>query len=683
MNVMTNPVSKAGAEDASRRANALRFLAAEMVEKAKSGHPGMPLGMADIATALWDPKGSAAVRHDPADPTWWNRDRVVISNGHGSTLLYAALHLTGYDLSVKDLAGFRQMGSRTPGHPEVDVTPGVETTTGPLGQGLANGVGMALAEKQLAETFNREGFPVVDHHTFVLLGDGCLMEGISHEVCSMAGLLGLGKLICLWDDNGISIDGNVEGWFGDDTPARFEAYGWHVIRAVDGHDAAVVASALAEARAEAAKPTLICCRTVIGQGAPTKAGSHDVHGAPLGTEELAAMREALDWPHAPFEVPDDIREAWDARPAGAAARSRWDRVWKGYQATHPEAARELDRRMVGWLPGDWSEIVAQTLAAAAAEESAPATRKCSQTVLGRIAPRLPELFGGSADLTGSNLTDWKGAGRVNDKDPGGRYMSHGVREFGMSAILNGMALHGGWIPFGGTFLVFSDYARNAIRMAALMKRRVIHVLTHDSIGLGEDGPTHQPVEHVASLRLIPGLEVWRPCDTLETAVAWTEAIARTDGPSALVLSRQGLPTQHRDPAQGATLARGAAVVVAADAPRIILIASGSEVDLAMRTREVLEADGISAKVVSMPCRERFLAGEQAWRDGILPPGIPRLAIEAAHPEPWWRIVGDRGDVVGMETFGESAPAPDLFKHFGFTPEAVATRALRLVARTAG
>ncbi len=670
MTVMpTPPVSTALA---ARAATALRLLAADGVEAAGSGHPGMPLGMAEIAVALWGLQGGGFLRHNPADPGWWNRDRFVLSNGHGSMLLYALLHLTGYDLSIDDLKRFRQMGSRTPGHPEHGLTPGVDTTTGPLGQGLANAVGMALAEKLLAERFNRPGHAVVDHHTYVFLGDGCLMEGISHEVCSLAGVLGLGKLICLYDDNGISIDGAVQGWFRDDTPARFAAYGWQVIPAVDGHDGAAVQAALAEARADAGRPTLICCRTVIGQGSPGKAGSHDVHGAPLGAAELEAMRRALDWPHAPFEIPADLRAAFDATATGAARQAEWQAGFERYRALYPREAAELARRMAGQLPDDWRLTVGTLLTAALGRSGAVATRKASQEAIGLLAPHLPELFGGSADLTGSNLTDWSGAERVNDGGAG-RYLSYGVREFGMAAMMNGLALHGGFIPFGGTFLVFSDYARNALRMAALMRQRVIHVFTHDSIGLGEDGPTHQPVEQAASLRLIPGLAVWRPCDAVETAVAWQAAVERADGPSALLLSRQGLPCQPHDPAGLEAIRRGGYVLAApADgrAARGVIIATGSEVALALAAQALLAEQGRAVAVVSMPCLELFLAQDRAWRDGVLPPGLPRLAVEAAHPDPWWKVVG-AGAVIGMTRFGESAPAPALFRHFGFTPQAVA------------
>ncbi|WP_041793681.1 transketolase [Pararhodospirillum photometricum] len=651
-------------------ATALRMVAADAVQKAKSGHPGMPMGMAEIAVALWRADGGF-VRHNPANPAWANRDRVVVSNGHGSMLLYAVLHLAGYDLSAEDLGQFRQLHSRTPGHPEVDVTPGVETTTGPLGQGVANAVGMALAERLLAETFNRPGHAVIDHHTYVLLGDGCLMEGISHEVCSLAGTLGLGKLICLYDDNGISIDGHVEGWFSDDTPGRFRAYGWQVIEAVDGHDVEALGRALADARAETQRPTLICCKTVIGQGSPNKAGTHDVHGAPLGDAEIAAMRVALDWPHAPFSVPDAARAVFDARTSGAAAESAWQEAFAAYRSAYPELAAELERRLSGALPADFDALAQATLDALD-QAGDIASRKASQMVIGRLAPVVPEMLGGSADLTGSNLTDWPQVARIND-GPAGRYLSAGVREFGLAAIFNGMTLHGGFIPFAGTFLVFSDYERNAIRMAALMKRRVIHVLTHDSIGLGEDGPTHQPVEHAAALRLIPNLDVWRPCDGFETATAWICALKKADGPSALLLSRQNLPAQTRTPAQKAAVARGGYVLTDREGAQAVILASGSEVGLALAAQALLDAEGIKVRVVSVPNLGLFLAQPAAERDAVLPRGLPRLAVEAGHTDPWWKVVGLEGDVVGMTTFGESAPAPVLFKHFGFTAEAVAQR----------
>ncbi len=659
-------------------ATALRMLAVDAVEAARSGHPGMPLGMAEIALALWGTGGTGVLRHNPANPGWPDRDRFVLSNGHGSMLLYALLHLSGYDLPMAEVKRFRQSGSRTPGHPEAGVTPGVETTTGPLGQGLANAVGMALAETLLAAEFNRPGHTVVDHRTFVFLGDGCLMEGVSHEACSLAGTLGLGKLVALWDDNGISIDGHVDGWFHDDTPGRFAAYGWHVVWGVNGHDARAVRAALEEAVAMTDRPSLICCRTEIGHGSPTKAGTHAVHGAALGAAEIAAMREALGWPHPPFAIPAEVYRAFDARDRGAALEAAWRTRFESYRQAHPQLAAEFERRMAGELPADWPRIAAGIRVAAAAESGIVATRRASQQVIGRLAAQLPELFGGSADLTASNLTDWPGARRVND-ERSGRYLSYGVREFAMAAAMNGMTLHGGFIPFGGTFLTFSDYMRNALRMAALMRLRVVHVLTHDSIGVGEDGPTHQPVEQAASLRLIPGLAVWRPCDPEETAAAWIAAVEERDGPSALLLSRQGLPCLERSMEQRVAIAQGGYVLAPQAGARAVIVATGSEVALALAARERLAAAGIPVAVVSMPCLERFLAQPRAWRDSVLPPGVPRLAVEAGHPDPWWKLVGD-GDVVGIAVFGESAPAEALFAHFGFTPEAVAARVAGLLAR---
>ncbi len=637
-------------------ADALRLLAADAVEQAKSGHPGAPMGMAEMATVLW----TKHLRHNPADPHWADRDRFVLSNGHASMLLYALLHLSGYDLPIQELKNFRQLHSKTPGHPEVGITPGVETTTGPLGQGLANAVGMALAEKLLAAEFNRPGHGVVDHRTYVFLGDGCLMEGISHEVCSLAGTLRLSKLVALYDDNGISIDGHVEGWFTDDTPARFRAYGWHVVGPIDGHDSAAVDAALASARAQGdtadGKPTLIVCRTVIGQGAPTKAGGHDVHGAPLGATELAGLREALGWTWAPFEVPDHLRAAWDVRERGAALQSGWAGRFAAYRAEHPALAAEFQRRMAGDLPAGFDANVAQALAALTEKASAVATRKASQLALDALAPTLPELFGGSADLTGSNLTNFKGC-TVAGRDKPGNHMSWGVREFGMAAALNGMALHGGFIPYGGTFLTFSDYSRNAIRMAALMKLRVIHVFTHDSIGLGEDGPTHQSVEHVPSLRLIPHLDVWRPADTLETAVAWAESLRRRDGPSALALSRQAVPVVAPKAGMAAAIARGGYVLADAPGARAVIIGT------------------------SMPSTTVFDRQDAAYIDAVLPPDLPAVAVEAAHPDFWRKYVGRRGAVVGIASFGESAPAPALYAHFGITAEHVTAAARALLAPT--
>ncbi|MQY52304.1 transketolase [Rhodocyclus gracilis] len=651
---------------------ALRALAIDAVQKANSGHPGMPLGMAEIAEVLW----RRHLRHNPANPHWPDRDRFVLSNGHGSMLLYALLHLTGYDVSIDDLKNFRQFGSKTPGHPEVDHTPGIETTTGPLGQGIANAVGLAIAEKVLAAEFNRPGHEIVDHSTYVFLGDGCLMEGVSHEACSLAGTLGLGKLIVFYDDNGISIDGHVEGWFTDDTPGRFAAYGWQVIPAVNGHDAEAIERALLAARAEKNKPTLICCKTVIGMGSPNKAGTHDVHGAPLGDAEIAAVRDAIGWPYAPFEIPDDVYADWNGRPRGAVFESNWNTRFAAYSAAFPELAAEFTRRMAGELPAHWSADSAQALAAVVAKADNIATRKASQNAIAALAPLLPELIGGSADLAGSNLTLWKQAKGVTH-DAGGNYLYYGVREFGMTAIANGLALHGGLIPFTATFLVFSDYARNAIRMAALMKKRQIMVYTHDSIGLGEDGPTHQPVEHVASMRLIPNVDVWRPADATETMVAWIAGIERATGPSILALSRQNLPTVTTA-VDTAAIARGGYVLADCEAPQAVLIATGSEVKLALDAQAALAAEGVRVRVVSMPCTSVFDRQDAGWRATVLPAGIPRLAIEAGIADFWWKYVGLDGAVVGMTRFGESAPAGRLFEFFGFTVAAVAERVKSLL-----
>ncbi|PWC62650.1 transketolase [Azospirillum sp. TSH7] len=649
-------------------ANALRMLAIDAVEAANSGHPGMPMGMADIAEALWH----RHLRHNPADPRWPDRDRFVLSNGHGSMLLYALLHLTGYDLPMEELRRFRQLGSRTPGHPEYGVTPGVETTTGPLGQGLANAVGMALTERLLGAEFNRPGHRIIDHRTFCFVGDGCLMEGISHEACSLAGTLGLEKLVVFYDDNGISIDGPVTGWFADDTPRRFEAYGWRVIREVDGHDSNALDAAIDEALTSCGKPILVCCRTVIGHGSPTRAGSADVHGAPLGAGEVAATRAALGWTFPPFELPDEVRAGWDARRRGAAAQADWQARFDAYADAHPEAAAEFLRRMRGELPEGFAGAADAWIAAVAERAEPMATRKASQQAIQALAGLLPELLGGSADLTGSNLTDWLGSG--------GRHLHYGVREFGMAAVMNGMALHGGVIPFGGTFLVFSDYARNGLRLSALMGLRVVYVFTHDSIGLGEDGPTHQPVEHAASLRLMPNLDVWRPCDALETAIAWRAAVERADGPTALLLSRQTLPAQGAG--QSGTdrihdAARGGYVLADGGRPDVVLIATGSEVPIAMEARRLLAGRGIAARVVSMPCCEIFDLQDEAWRSSVLPDGVPRLAVEAGATGLWRATVGLDGDVVGLDRYGESAPAGDLYRHFGITAEAVADRAQRL------
>ncbi len=649
-------------------ANALRILAIDAVEAANSGHPGMPMGMADIAEALW----RRHLRHNPADPRWPDRDRFVLSNGHGSMLLYALLHLTGYDLPMEELRRFRQLGSRTPGHPEYGVTPGVETTTGPLGQGLANAVGMALTERLLGAEFNRPGHRIVDHRTFCFVGDGCLMEGISHEACSLAGTLGLEKLVVFYDDNGISIDGPVTGWFADDTPRRFEAYGWRVIREVDGHDAYTLDAAIDEALSPCGKPTLICCRTVIGHGSPNHAGSAEVHGAPLGAAEVAATRAALGWTCPPFELPDEVRAGWDARRRGAVAQADWQSRFDAYADAHPQAAAEFLRRMRSKLPERFAEAADAWIAAIAARAEPMATRKASQQVIQALAGILPELLGGSADLTGSNLTDWPGSG--------GRHLHYGVREFGMAAVMNGMALHGGFIPFGGTFLVFSDYARNGLRLSALMGLRVIYVFTHDGIGLGEDGPTHQPVEQAASLRLMPNLDVWRPCDALETAVAWRAAVERAGGPTALLLSRQTLPDQgtgQSGTGRAVDIARGGYVLADDGRPDVVLIATGSEVAIAIEARRLLAGRGVAVRVVSMPCCEVFDRQDSAWRSSVLPNGIPRLAVEAGATGLWRATVGLNGDVVGLDRYGESAPAGNLYRHFGITADAVADRAQRL------
>ncbi|MBV5264426.1 transketolase [Pinisolibacter aquiterrae] len=641
---------------------ALRALAMDAVEAAKSGHPGAPMGMAEIAAVVWRDH----LRHDPRNPSWPDRDRFVLSNGHGSMLLYGLLHLTGYDVSIDDLKAFRQLGSKTPGHPEVGHTPGVETTTGPLGQGLANAVGFALAERTLAAQFNRPGHTIVDHRTFVFLGDGCLMEGISHEAASLAGSLGLGKLVCFWDDNGISIDGKCAEWFADDTPGRFEAYGWHVVRGVDGHDPVAIEAATRVALAETAKPSLICCRTVIGRGSPGKEGSESCHGAPLGATEIAAVRAAMAWPHAPFEIPESVRAQWDARAAGAARSAEWAECYAAYAAAHPDLAAEFSRRVEGRLAPDFHKGLDTALAACEAAGTV-ASRKAGQIALGALAEHVPEFLGGSADLSHSNLTVHKGSVPVS-RDPAGNQVLWGVREFGMGAIANGIALHGGFIPFCSTFLVFSDYARNAIRMAALMKQRVIWVLTHDSIALGEDGPTHQPIEHVESLRLIPNLDVWRPADAAETAAAWGAALARTDGPSALILSRQNLTPQPRTAVPGA---QGAHVLRAPDDARVTLLATGSEVGLAAAAADLLAKEGIDARLVSMPCVEAFERMSAEEKAAILPKDLPIVAIEAGTTRGWRGVVGERGAVIGIDRFGESGPDKALLAHFGFTPERVA------------
>ncbi|CAM4034386.1 transketolase [Roseateles saccharophilus] len=656
-------------------ANALRMLAVDAVQQANSGHPGMPMGMADIAEALWRHQ----LRHDPADPNWLDRDRFVLSNGHGSMLLYALLHLSGYDLPIAELKRFRQLHSRTPGHPEVGVTPGVETTTGPLGQGIANAVGMALAEKLLAEEFNRPGHAVIAHRTYAFLGDGCLMEGISHEACSLAGTWKLNKLVAFYDDNGISIDGDVKGWFGDDTPGRFEAYGWTVLREVDGHDFAELDRAIAAAHASD-KPVLVCCRTTIGKGSPNRAGTAKVHGEALGAAEIELTRAALGWTAAPFEVPTDVQLAWSARERGAALSGAWRERFAAYAQAYPELAAELLRRCDRNAPlsAATQAALARACEAAEARAAAVATRKASQDVLQEVAPATPELLGGSADLTGSNLTDWKGH-RPLKGTATGNHVHYGVREFGMAAIMNGVALHGGYRPFGGTFLAFSDYARNGVRMAALMQLPVVHVYTHDSIGLGEDGPTHQPVEHASSLRLIPGLDVWRPADATETAVAWREALRRPDGPSALLLSRQALPHAGDGRPRLDDIARGAYVLRRPEGERVALLASGSEVGVALAAAALLAAAGIPARVVSMPCMDVFERQHADWRDSVIPRHLPRLAVEAGSTGLWWKYVGESGDVIGIDRFGESAPAGELFKLFGITAEAVAERAHALLS----
>jgi transketolase len=658
-----------------RLANAIRALSMDAVEAAKSGHPGMPMGMADIAEVLWNDY----LKFNPVNGHWHDRDRFVLSNGHGSMLLYSVAHLTGYDLGLDEIKKFRQLGSRTAGHPERELALGIETTTGPLGQGITNAVGMALAEKHLAAEFNRPGHTVVDHYTYVFLGDGCLMEGISHEACSFAGTHKLGKLIAFYDDNGISIDGETRGWFTDDTPKRFEAYGWHVVPNVDGHDPEAIRRAVEAARAESARPSLLCCKTIIGYGAPNVQGTSATHGAALGAAEVAAARRSLGWEEPPFVIPDDVKAAWDARARGAELEADWRARFAAYRTQYPELAAELERRMNGELPANWSEHAAKAVDAIAAAGKSMATRKASQVALEAFAPALPELFGGSADLTGSNNTLHKYSKPVTPSDASGNYLFYGVREFGMAAMMNGQAAHGGVIPYGGTFLVFSDYARNALRMAALIGLRSIFVLTHDSIGLGEDGPTHQPVEHVASLRLMPNMELWRPCDAVETAVAWRAAIERKNGPTCLVLTRQDLPHVPRTPEQVAAVARGGYIVSNGDAPpAVTLIATGSEVQLAVGAARELEKSGVSARVVSMPCTQAFDRQSTEYRNHVLPPGGPRLVIEAGATGGWWRYAGERGDIIGLDRFGHSAPAKALFEHFGFTVDAVAAAAKRLL-----
>lgn len=653
-------------------ANAIRVLSMDAVQQANSGHPGAPMGMADIAEVLWND----FLSHNPANPHWVNRDRFVLSNGHGSMLLYSLLHLSGYDLDIDEIRNFRQLHSKTPGHPEYGYAPGVETTTGPLGQGISNAVGMALAEKVLAAQFNQPNFPVIDHYTYAFLGDGCLMEGISHEACSYAGTLGLGKLIAFWDDNGISIDGNVEGWFTDDTPARFEAYGWHVVRDVDGHDSDDIKQAIQQAQKETNKPTLICCKTVIGSGAPNKEGTHHVHGAPLGAEEIAATRKALGWTAPAFEIPTGVKNAWDANDSGEQAESKWEELLETYVAEYPELADELLRRLSGELSADWEEKSSAFIQAAQDAGETIASRKASLNTLNGFGPLLPEFLGGSADLTGSNLTEWTGCTDVDGTNANGNYLHYGVREFGMSAIQNGIALHGGFIPYGATFLTFSDYARNAVRMAALMKLKNIFVYTHDSIGLGEDGPTHQSVEHVSSLRLIPNLNVWRPCDAVESAVAWKCAVESENTPSALIFTRQNVQHQQRSAEQLAAIAKGGYTLKDCDGePQVILIGTGSEVELATTAAETLTADGINVRVVSMPCTDIFDAQDAAYKESVLPSSVvARVAIEAGSTSLWYKYVGLQGAVIGLDRFGESAPAKELFEYFGITAEKLAAAA---------
>ncbi|MCO5341807.1 transketolase [Aeromonas veronii] len=653
-------------------ANAIRALSMDAVQKANSGHPGAPMGMADIAEVLW----RSHLRHNPNNPKWADRDRFILSNGHGSMLLYSLLHLSGYDLSIDDLKNFRQLHSRTPGHPEYGYAPGVETTTGPLGQGITNAVGMAIAEKAMAEQFNQPGHDIVDHYTYAFMGDGCLMEGISHEACSLAGTLQLGKLIAFWDDNGISIDGHVEGWFTDDTVKRFEAYGWHVIPAVDGHSPEAINAAIEAAKAETGKPTLICCRTIIGYGSPNKSGSHDCHGSPLGNDEIAAARAFLKWDHAPFVIPADIAAEWNAQEKGAALEADWAAKFAAYEAAHPTLAAEFKRRTAGELPANWAAESAKIIEALQANPAKIATRKASQNSLEAFGKLLPEFMGGSADLAPSNLTMWSGSKSLTNDDASGNYIHYGVREFGMSAIMNGIALHGGFIPYGATFLMFMEYARNALRMAALMKQRAIFVYTHDSIGLGEDGPTHQPVEQIASLRLTPNMSTWRPCDQVESAIAWKHAIERTDGPTSLIFSRQNLAQMDRTAQQLADTAKGGYVLKdCADTPELILIATGSEVELAVAAYEQLTAKGRAVRVVSLPSTDVFDAQSAEYKESVLPSSVTkRVAIEAGIADYWYKYVGFGGKIIGMTTFGESAPAELLFKEFGFTVENVVATA---------
>ncbi|WP_414829342.1 transketolase [Alteromonas sp. H39] len=656
-------------------ANAIRVLAVDAVQKANSGHPGAPMGMADIAKVLWQD----FLSHNPKDPSWANRDRFVLSNGHGSMLQYALLYLSGYDVSMEDLKQFRQLHSKTPGHPEFGYTPGVETTTGPLGAGIANAVGMAIAEKTLAAQFNREGFQVVDHYTYCFLGDGCLMEGISHEVCSLAGTLGLGKLIAFWDDNGISIDGEVEGWFTDDTAKRFESYGWHVIKDIDGHSEKDITAAIELARSVTDKPTMICCKTLIGFGSPNKSGSHACHGAPLGDDEIAEVRKSLGWTHGPFEVPDDVYSQWDATAKGAEKQTDWDTLFADYATAHPQLAKEFTRRVIkGELPENFNAVADDFVRSAQASMENIATRKASQNAIGFFAKQLPEIIGGSADLAGSNLTLWPEAKGI-ETDADGNYIYYGVREFGMSAIMNGIALHGGFVPFGATFLMFMEYARNAVRMASLMKAKSLFVYTHDSIGQGEDGPTHQPIEQLANLRMTPNLTTWRPCDAAETAEAWRQALIKQDGPSALVFTRQGTKAMERSEAQLKDIAKGGYVLKdCAGTPDVILIATGSEVAIVVEAANALSADGNKVRVISMPSTTAFDGQSKDYQQSVLPAGVPKLAVEAAHVDFWRKYVGLEGDVIGMTTFGESAPGGELLKHFGFTAENVVQKAKALI-----
>ena len=647
--------------------SAVRALAMDAVQKANSGHPGAPMGMAEIAEVLW----IHHLRHNPANPNWADRDRFILSNGHGSMLIYALLHLTGYDLSIEDIKQFRQLHSKTPGHPEYGYTPGVETTTGPLGQGITNAVGMALAEKILASEFNRPGFDIVNHYSYTFLGDGCLMEGISHESCSLAGTLGLGKLICFYDDNGISIDGHVEGWFSDDTPKRFEAYGWHVVSDVNGHDPVAIEAAIAEAKQATGKPSIICCKTVIGMGSPNKEGTHAVHGAALGEEEIAASRARIGWNYPPFEIPKEVYDAWDGRTKGKKIEAEWDQKFNEYTKKYPSESTEFKRRIAGDLPANWREHAENAITQVNEKAETIASRKASQNAIEDLAPALPELVGGSADLAGSNLTLWSGSKGISN-ETGGNYIYYGVREFGMSAIMNGLSLHGGIIPYGATFLMFSEYARNALRMAALMKIRNLFVFTHDSIGLGEDGPTHQAVEQTATLRYIPNMDVWRPCDSVESTVSWARSIERKDGPSTLIFSRQNLPFQKRNAATIKLIDRGGYILSEASdgKPQAIIIATGSEIGLAMSAQQALAESGISVRVVSMPCTSLFDRQDQAYKDSVLLNGVKRVAVEAGTADFWYKYVGLEGAVVGMTTFGESAPAGDLFNHFGFTVDNV-------------